>query len=157
MKKIILTSLFASSICFPAFAAERVSGQVQDHYKTVYNTVEVVDRQCEIVDVPVYGTRQTERQGGSGGNALLGMILGGAIGKGLTGDDKGAAAGAIMGGVIGADKGSKPKTEQYIKGYRSEQSCSDVVTYVNKPNKVYSHSTVRFTSDGKWYKLDFVR
>jgi len=35
------------------------------------------------------------------------MIIGGIIGKGVTGDDKGAAAGAVLGGVIGADKGGK--------------------------------------------------
>ena len=138
-----------------ATAGERVNGQVRDHYTTIYDTVEVIDRRCEMIDVPVYGTRQVERNGGAAGNALLGMVLGGALGKGITGNDKGAAAGAIMGGVIGADKGSKPKSEQYVQGYRREQSCSDLVTYVEKPKKIYSHSTLVFTSNGKQYRIDF--
>ena len=38
------------------------------------------------------------------------MIVGGIIGKAITGDDSGAAAGAIMGGIIGADKSQPPST-----------------------------------------------
>lgn len=156
-KTLLIPTILTLMSTTVATAGEQVSGEVRHHYRTIYDTVEVVDRQCEMVDVPVYGTRQVDRNGGAGGNALLGMILGGAIGKGITGDDKGAAAGAIMGGVIGADKGSKPKSEQYVKGYRREQSCTDVVTYVNKPKKVYDFSTLRFTSEGKWYKVEFIK
>ena len=156
MKNLILTALFASSISSTAYA-ENVNARVKDHYTTIYDTVEVIDRRCEMIDVPVYGTRRVPRNGGAAGNALLGMIIGGAVGKGLTGKDNGAAAGAVMGGIIGADQGSKSRTEEYVKGYRSEKSCTDAVTYVDKPKNVYSHSTLRFTLDGKRYKIDFSR
>lgn len=156
MKKLILTALFASSISSTAYA-EQVNARVEDHYTTIYDTVEVIDRRCEMIDVPVYATRRVERNGGAAGNALLGMIIGGAVGKGLTGKDNGAAAGAVMGGIIGADQGSKLKTEQYVQGYRREKSCTDAVTYKEVPKSVYSHSTLRFTSNGKRYKIDFAR
>lgn len=138
-----------------ATAGEQVYGKVRDHYTTVYETVQDVDRRCEMIDVPIYETRQ--RQGNAAGGALLGMIIGGATGKALTGKDDGAAAGAIMGGIIGADQGSKPKTENVIVGYRKEKSCFDEVVYKDVPKKVYSHSTLMFTLDGKRYKVDFVK
>ena len=138
-----------------ATAGEQVYGNVRDHYTTVYETVQDVDRRCEMIDVPIYETRQ--RQGNAAGSALLGMIIGGATGKALTGKDDGAAAGAIMGGIIGADQGSRPKTENVIVGYRKEKSCTNEVVYRDVPKKVYSHSTLGFTLDGKRYTIDFVK
>lgn len=146
---ILSTTIFASA----SMADTSVNGHVRDHYATVYERVEVVDRRCEIIDVPVYGTRQ--QQGDAAGSALLGMIIGGAIGKGLTGNDDGAAAGAIMGGVIGADQGSRPRTERVITGYRQERSCTDAISYVDQPKSVYSHSTITFTLNGKQYRINF--
>ena len=156
MKNLILTAFVASSISSTAYA-EQINARIKDHYTTIYDTAEVIDRRCEMIDVPVYGTRQVQRNGGAAGNALLGMIIGGAVGKGLTGKDNGAATGAVMGGIIGADQGSKSRTEEYVKGYRSEKSCTDAVTYREVPKNVYSHSTLRFTLDGKRYKIDFSR
>lgn len=139
-----------------ATAGERVQGNVRNHYTTIYDTVEVVDRRCELIDVPVYEQRQVGGNNAAG-SALLGMIIGGAVGKSLSGNNDGAAAGAVMGGIIGADKGSKPRTESVIIGYRKEKSCTDDVSYQQKPKKVYSHSTLVFTMDGKQYKIDFVK
>lgn len=138
-----------------ATAGEQVQAKVRDHYATVYEIVQDVDRRCEIIDVPIYETRY--RQGNAAGSALLGMIIGGATGKALTGKDDGAAAGAIMGGIIGADQGSRPKTENVIVGYRKEKSCTDEVIYKDVPKNVYSHSTLVFTLNGKRYKVDFVK
>lgn len=138
-----------------ATAGEQVYGTVRDHYTTVYESVQDVARRCKTIDVPVYGQRQV--QGDAAGGALLGMIIGGATGKALTGKDNGAAAGAIMGGIIGADKGSRVRTENVIVGYRKENSCADEVVYKNVPKSVYSHSTLSFTSNGKRYTVDFVR
>lgn len=138
-----------------ATAGEQVYGKVRDHYATVYETARDVDRRCEMIDVPVYGQRHV--QGDAAGSALLGMIIGGATGKALTGKDDGAAAGAIMGGIIGADKGSRIRTENVIVGYRKEKSCTDEVIYKDVPKNVYSHSTLVFTLNGKRYKVDFVK
>ena len=138
-----------------ATAGEQVSGKVRDHYTTVYENVPYTKQYCNIVDVPIYETRK--RHGNAAEGALLGMIIGGISGKALTGDDGGAAAGAIMGGVIGADKGGRDKTERVITGYRKERQCEDVTEYENRPKKVYSHSTLGFTLDGKRYTIDFVK
>lgn len=154
MKTIIL-SLVAASIAAPSFAGDTATAKVRDHYTTVYEHTPVTNRYCENVEVPVYGTRQ--RQGNAAEGAILGMIIGGLAGKAVTGKDNGAAAGAIMGGVIGADKGAKPKNETVVTGYRTERQCTDVTEYVNSPKKVYDYSTLRFTLDGKQYKIDFVR
>ena len=64
-------------------------------------SVEKPRRSCYTVDVPVYGN---VGGGASGGDVLTGMIIGGLLGKGVSGNDKGAAAGAVLGGVISADK-----------------------------------------------------
>ena len=69
---------------------------------------------------------------------LGGMILGALLGKGVGGNDKGAAAGAVLGGVIAADKNN---SRQRIVGYKSEKQCQQVVSYQTerylKNNKIY--------------------
>lgn len=40
------------------------------------------------------------------GGALTGMIIGGLLGKGVTGQDDGAIAGAVIGGMVGANNGA---------------------------------------------------
>lgn len=154
MKKITTAATILTMFALPA-NAEKVNAKVKDNYVTEYVTRGVVDRYCEVISVPVYESRA--RAGNAASGALLGMIIGGVAGKAITDKDNGAAAGAIVGGIIGADQGSKPKTEQVIVGYREEKSCYDEVIYIDKPRKVYSHSTLRFTIDGKEYKVDFVK
>lgn len=154
MKTTIL-ALVVASVASPSVASDNTTARVDDHYTTVYDSTPVTKRYCETVEVPIYSTRQ--RQGNAAEGAILGMIIGGLAGKAVTGKDNGAAAGAVMGGVIGADKGSKPKTEQVITGWRNERQCQDVVEYVNTPKKVYDYSTLRFTLDGKQYRIEFVR
>jgi len=74
--------------------------------------------ECEIVQVPVYGT---VREKGNAGSVITGMIIGGLAGKGATGDDGGAAVGAIIGGAVGAEHG---RNRQVITGYREQEQCS---------------------------------
>ena len=143
------------SLASPLLADTKITGKVKDQYVMIYEPVEVVDTFCEIVSVPVYETQQ--RSGNAAGGALLGMIIGGATGKVITGKDNGAAAGAVIGGIIGADQGNKPKTEQVLVGYREEKQCYEEVTYRDEPKKVYSHSTLVFTTGGKEYSIDFVK
>lgn len=120
--KILLTALVAFIFATSVSAETRYATvtSVETNYKTVYEQVPTTE--CELVEVPVYGQ---QRSGASGGDVLTGMIIGGLIGKGVTGKDGGAAAGAVMGGVIAADQGNN---RQVVTGYRTERQCTEVMT-----------------------------
>ena len=111
------------------------------------------ERVCQNMNVPIYGT--TTQQGNASAGALVGMLLGAAGGKAVTGNDKGAALGAIMGGLVGADKGAQPKQKQTVVGHRQELVCNDVTTISEQYVDVYSHSTIRFYVNGRRYVLQF--
>jgi len=135
--------------------AASVKGKVTDHYTTTYDRVKTTQRRCWNEQVPVYGYR--EQQGDAAGGALLGMIIGGAVGKGLTGKGDGAAAGAIVGGIIGADQGAKTRQKKVVIGYEEQKKCADEVIWVDQPQQVYSHSSVTFWLDGSKITLRFNR
>ena len=154
MKKISAVALTAIALASPVYAEGKLTDvRVFDHTKTMRVDTPTTQRVCENMDVPIYGT--TTRQGNASGGALIGMLLGAAGGKAVTGDDKGAAIGAIMGGLVGADKGAQPKQSQTIVGYKQELVCNDVTSVSNQLVDVYSHSTIRFYVDGKRYVLRF--
>lgn len=92
----------------------------------------VYTEHCEKVRVPITETR-TRNGGASGGNVLGGMILGGLAGKGVSGDDKGAAIGAVLGGMIAAEN-NRGTTYQVVTGHRYETQCSQIfdIEYVNQ-------------------------
>ena len=116
MKKISVIAATAIALAAPAYADGKITDvRVFDHTKTMRVSTPTTQRVCQDMDVPIYGT--TTRQGNASGGALIGMLLGAAGGKAVTGDDKGAAIGAIMGGLVGADKGAQPKQSQTIVGY----------------------------------------
>lgn len=112
----------------PAFA-DNVRANIKDHYV------------WQEVSTPVVKTRCKNTS--SGQTALEGMIIGGLLGKGVTGSDQGAAAGAVLGGVIGADKGGR--------------RCWDETTYHTERVKMYSYSTITFTEHGRQYTLNFTK
>lgn len=147
----LITALVAAT---PA-VSETVKATITDEYTSVFQSVPYTKHECVRVNVPVYGN--TVKKGNAAEGALLGMILGGLAGKGLTGDDKGAAAGAIFGGLVGADKGSKPKPGQGIIGYESQNQCTDVTYYEDVRKVVYDYSVITWTVDGETYSSTFVR
>ena len=154
MKKISAVAATAIALASPVYAEGKITDvRVFDHTKTMRVSTPTTQRVCENMDVPIYGT--TTQQGNASGGALIGMILGAAGGKAVTGNDKGAAIGAIMGGLVGADKGSQPKQSQTIVGYKQELVCNDVTSVSNQLVDVYSHSTIRFYIDGRRYVLKF--
>lgn len=154
MKSLILTTAIALTAT-TAFANDgiKTNAYVGDSYTIAYETVPYTKRECVMVEVPVYGT--VKKQGNAAEGALLGMIIGGLAGKGITGKDDGAAAGAVIGGLIGADKGSQSKREQVITGYTKEKRCDDVTHYRDKEIIVYEYSTVTFQYEGRTYELTF--
>jgi uncharacterized protein YcfJ len=83
------------------------------------------------------------------------MILGGILGKGLTGDDGGAAAGAVLGGIIGANE-AQNGSKRVITGYRLERKCDTVTRYRDTTRKVYDYSVVTFRQNGRTYELQFI-
>jgi len=146
----LLSILFAQA----AYADSKTTAKVKDIYVDVEKSIPVSERRCREVEVPIYGSQQ--KQGGAAEGALLGMLLGGAIGKGVTGKNDGAAAGAVIGGLIGADKGSK-SSDDVIVGYRQRTQCDYVTTYQTSTETEYSHSEITFTENGKTYTLRFVK
>ena len=147
-------AILAMGIATGAAANEKVTDvRVFDHTKTMVVKTPTTERVCERVNVPVYGT--TTQQGNASAGALVGMLLGAAGGKAVTGDDKGAAMGAIIGALAGADKGAQPKQSQTIVGYEKKLVCNDVTSVSSQLVDVYSHSTIRFYIDGVRYVLKF--
>ena len=154
MKKISAVAATAIALASPVYANGKVTDvRIFDHTKTMRVDTPTTQRVCEDMNVPIYGT--TTRQGNASGGALIGMLLGAAGGKAVTGDDKGAAIGAIMGGLVGADKGAQPKQSQTIVGYEKKLVCNDVTSVSSQLVDVYSHSTIRFYVDGVRYVLKF--
>jgi uncharacterized protein YcfJ len=147
--KYITTTAIALLIATSAQAEERIKGKVWDEYRTVTESTPTTRYECYDQEIPIYG-----RTGGgaSSGDILGGLILGGILGKGVSGNDQGAAAGAVLGGMIAADN---KQGKRRITGYRTERVCEDKTTYVNVERKVYSHSIIDFRSNGERYQLRF--
>ena len=123
MKKLVAIAAVLSMFGSAAFA-NQVTATVVDMRETYRDVVKQVPVQsCQTIDVPIYKEVVTGG-GASGGDVLGGMIIGGILGKGVSGNDKGAAAGAILGGMVAADK--KQQRETVIVGYRQQQQCSTV-------------------------------
>lgn len=125
MKTLVAIALLSAT----SASAETVRATVKDHYV------------WQDVNTPITQTYCSERSAGEG--ALGGMIIGGILGKGITGDDNGAAAGAVLGGVIGADKAGR--------------KCWEETTYNTQSTQVYSYSTITFKQDGVTYTIDYYK
>lgn len=152
----MITSAIALMVSATAAASDKVDRiKVYDHTTTIVTQTPTTRTRCENVQVPVY--EEVQRKGNAAEGALAGMIIGGILGKGVTGKDDGAAAGAVIGGLIGADKGGQTKTERRIVGYQKQRQCSEVVVYVDQKEERYSHSTIRFYLNGKRYVVEFIR
>ena len=158
MKRFFLTSVLASVIAMPAFAnddsiySRKVNkASVVDIYQTVTQSTPTTTKVCWDVEVPIYGNTGG---GASAGDVLGGMIIGGLLGKGASGNDNGAAAGAVIGGMIAADN---KKGNKQIVGYKQETRCKNETTYENTTKEVYSHSVITFYDKGKKYKVQFVK
>lgn len=121
---------------------------VQDHYRDVVRQVPITQQVCSDVHVPVHVDN-----GPRGDAVILGGIVGNVLGaaSGLGGDAR--TIGTVIGGIAGAEM----SRGNSVGGYRTEQRCSNVTSYSSVNERVYSHSTVSFTVEGKNYSINFKR
>jgi uncharacterized protein YcfJ len=97
MKNTLSYALVALMISVtPAFSGTYSNNATVVSVEPVYrSSTPIYQEQC-------YLSRETVRTSGSA-DVLTGMVIGGIIGKGITGKDDAAIAGAILGGIVGAD------------------------------------------------------
>ena len=139
--KLFTTVVMLIATTLPSYA-DTVRATVTSIQPIYHNTTtRTPSNICQNVEVPVYGTVQSG--GASGGDVLTGMIIGGLLGKGVTGKDNGAAAGAVIGGIISADN---KRSKQGITGHRLERQCH--TTYVNNTQRQLKHYKIWFTWNG---------
>ena len=132
---IIGLGLFVGA-CSPALAQEPI---INDHYKTI------IDQKPYHVEV----CRDVNMSGDKSGDMLKGAIIGGIIGNNVGNVENGGAIGAILGGMLGHNNSNK------TAGTRTQ--CKTELRWKEEQRTVYSHSTIKFVSQGKWYTLNFKR
>ena len=131
-KTIILLGLLAG--CSPALAQEPV---IQDHYKEVINQKPYHVEVCKNVTT----------SGDKTGDTLKGAIIGGIIGNNVGDIKNGGALGAVLGGMFGHNNSNAQSGTQ--------RRCNTEIRYNEERQTIYSHSTIRFMTNGKYYTLTF--
>ena len=131
-KTILILGLLTA--CSPALAQEPV---IQDHYK------EVINQKPYHVEV----CKDYTTSGDKSGDMLKGAIIGGIIGNNIKGEDNGGAIGAILGGMLGHNNSDAQGGTQ--------RRCTTEIRYNEERQTIYSHSTIRFSTNGKYYTLRF--
>jgi len=131
-KTIILLGLLAG--CSPALAQEPV---IQDHYK------EVINQRPYHVEV----CKNVTTSGDKSGDMLKGAIIGGIIGNNVGDIKNGGALGAVLGGMFGHNNSNAQSGTQ--------RRCGTEIRYNEERQTIYSHSTIRFMTNGKYYTLTF--
>ena len=126
-------SLSATTV---AFGQEPI---IQDHYKEVINQKPYHVEVCKDVNM----------SGDKSGDMLKGAIIGGIIGNNVGNIENGGALGAVLGGMLGHNNSD-------AKG-GTKRVCNTEVRYNEERETIYSHSTIKFVSQGKWYSLNFKR
>ena len=134
MNRIILGLGLFVSACSPAVAQEPI---IQDHYKEVINQKPFHVEVCK--DVSTSGDKS--------GDMLKGAIIGGIIGNNVGNIDNGGTLGAVIGGMLGHNNSNAQSGTQ--------RKCSTEIRYNEERQTIYSHSTIRFMTNGKYYTLNF--
>ena len=110
---------------------------VQDHYK---NIIYKTPSQVEVCyDRNVSGDKT--------GDALKGAIIGGILGNNIKGEKDGGAIGAIIGGMLGHSNSTATGGTQ--------RRCVMETRYKETSARVYSHSTITFSYEGRTHTVNF--
>ena len=146
MKKLI--ALFTIALSTTTMAATPIqNGMVTDTYKKIIKQIPYRVEVCQ--------DRVQHSGDGSATNELVGALFGGAIGNSFgKGDGKDAMTlfGALMGASIAHDEELKNNP-----GTKTVTVCDVQTRYEESTSKVYSHSTITFSSNGRKYSLDFIK
>ena len=134
MKKILLTIILGLTACNPALAQEPI---IKDHYKTI------IDQRPYHVEV----CKNVSMSGDKSGDMLKGAIIGGIIGNNVGNIENGGALGAVIGGMLGHNNSDA------VGGTRRQ--CRTEIRYNEESRTVYSHSTIKFVTEGRTYTLKF--
>ena len=134
MNRIILGLGLFVSACSPAVAQEPI---IQDHYKEVINQKPYHVEVCKNVST----------SGDKSGDMLKGAIIGGIIGNNVGDIENGGALGAVLGGMFGHNNSNATGGTKRV--------CNTEVRYNEERQTIYSHSTIRFMTNGKYYTLTF--
>ena len=125
-----------------------VEGIVVDHYEKQTDFIEDSQEVCRLVKIPIY--HRPHRP--TGAEILGGLVIGGALGKVISGDDKGALAGAVVGGLV-----TSSRQEPRIVGYSRQRVCEDKIFHRKEYYHEYSHSTISFTINGVSHNATFIK
>ena len=134
MNKTLLTMGLLLTACSPAVAQEPV---IQDHYKEVINQKPYHVEVCKNVTT----------SGDKSGDMLKGAIIGGIIGNNVGNIENGGALGAVLGGMFGHNNSNAQSGTQRV--------CNTELRWNEEKQTIYSHSTIRFMTNGKYYTLRF--
>ena len=147
MKKLIALFIVALSMSAMASNPYKVNAFVFDHYKSVVKQIPYEVEVCKRVH---QGTSD-----GSATNEIIGAIFGGAIGNQF-GDGDGKDAMTLAGMFLGA---SLAHDDELAQGPGVITTKCYIETRYEEAvhSKVYSHSTLSFTINGKNYKFDFMK
>ena len=146
MKKLIAIFTIALSMSAMASNPYSVRSVVFDHYKSVVKQVPYEVEVCKRVH---QGTGD-----GSATNEIIGAIFGGAIGNQF-GEGDGKDAMTLAGMFLGASLAHDDEIAQGPGVITTK--CYIETRYNESIRKVYSHSTVSFTIDGKTHRIDFIK
>ena len=134
MKKTLLTMGLLLTACSPAVAQEPV---IQDHYKEVINQKPYHVEVCKNVTT----------SGDKSGDMLKGAVIGGIIGNNVGNIENGGALGAVLGGMFGHNNSNAQSGTKRV--------CNTELRWNEEKQTIYSHSTIRFMTNGKYYTLTF--
>lgn len=138
MKKILAILMFVS-MPMSAFANSTLATVVAVEPQYRYVDVSVPKETCSLIEVPIYGQGPA-----SSGDALLGAIIGGAIGNQF-GNGSGKDAMTVLGAIVGADAANKNGGQQVV-GFRTERQCN--VVYVNERRREIKNYNITFDYNG---------